>query len=210
QSLSSRTAITGTTTAARGEKGVLTELFVDLTDINIDQGGTTGFLADTIKDIFSSRNSLLLTGEVLISRDGIESVSVKTDFDKLINDSVGEFISDLQERITAELEDNLLEYLNPMLEDNQLLASSLDALGVQSLEQISSVNQLQTVLNNKVSELENKGNSITAELQAQAEAEVARVQAEADAAAARAKAQAEAEAAKALEQTAGKIKLPGF
>jgi len=213
--------INGKTTAEKGSSSVLTELVVKLSDITIEQESNSGFLAETIRDIFSRSESIQLIGEILINQNGIESVSMKTDFDKLINDSVGEFLADLQERITGELRDNLLSFINPMLENNEFLASSLDALGLQSLDQISSVNQLEELLDSKIGELENEAERVVAELKAraeaeaeklraEAEAEAARVQAEAEAEAARVQAEAEAAAASAVDKAKDKIKLPGF
>jgi uncharacterized protein (TIGR03545 family) len=191
-SISSTADISGTARAVRGESSLHTELNVILSDINPVQTDNDSFLSGTVKELFSKNNQIGLTGEIEIDRDGIESVSVQSDFDKMIYDSLGGYLADQKDKITDELKDNLLNYINPELEKNQLLSSSLDALGVQSLNQISSVNQFEAVLDSKISELENRGDAIAAELKAQAEAQV------------------QAEADSILDKAKESIKLPGF
>lgn len=191
-SISSSAEISGKSSALRGDSSLFTELNVNLKNIAVDQSDSSGFLSDTIGNLFRTNNSLQLTGEIEVSSDGVESVAVKTDFDRIIHNSVGEYLSDLEGTITRELKADLLSYINPQLENNEILASSLDALGVDSLEQISSVNRIEALLDEKISELEGQADAVIAGIKAEAEAQV------------------KEEAGKVLEDSIGKIKLPGF
>lgn len=203
EQIDSDAVITGIVFSRKDSGIVTTDLEVDLNNIAIKQSSGSGFLHEAVGEIFAVNDSLTLNGQVLMSDDGIDSIDVSTDFDKILSDSVGEYLDNLKDRAQSELESTLNDYLDSYLEENEALRSALNELGIQSTSQISSVSDLERILDNKKSELENRANAIVEELKAQAQAEADRLKAQAQA-------EAEAQAENALDKAKDSIKLPGF
>ncbi len=167
---------------------LVTVLKTELTELDIIQSADDSVISTAVNILFDNTENIELIGEIAITKEGIDSIFFQSDFDTLLQDSLGSYLEDLKSTYTRELKDNLLQYLSPDLEKNEAYSSSLDALGVQSINQISSVNRVKDVLDDKVSELENRGDAIADELKS--------------------KAQSEAESL--VDKAKDKIKLPGF
>ncbi len=198
-SLSSKADISGVSITVKDKNAVLTTLGITLTDLDIQQENGEGFISEALKEILENMDSIDLRAEILISRDGLEEVKVQSDLDDILSDQIGGYLQEMADGMEAELRNNLSEYISSYLEENHVLQSSVTALGVESLDQISSVDDLERTLDDKQNELENKAKAIIAEK----EAEAAKLKAEA-------KKKAQDEASKLLEQATDKIKLPGF
>lgn len=183
-SLSSDADILGSLWVVRGESSLHIELDVLLSEIKPVQSERESFLSDTVRNLFNSPDDIGLTGDIVIDRKGIESVSVQSDFDTMIYNSLGGYLIEQKGKIAQEFKNNLLRSISSELENNERLLSSLDNLGIQSLNQLASINQLEEELDGKISELENKGNAIVSELKN--------------------------EAGNLLDKAKDKIKLPGF
>ena len=198
-SLSSKADISGVSITVKDENTVLTTLEISLTELDIQQENEEGFISETLKDVLDDLERIDLRAEILISRNGLEEVKVQSDLDDILSDRIGEYLEEMSKGMEEELRNSLSEYISPYLEENQVLQSSMTALGIESLDQISSVDDLERTLDDKRNELENETTSIIAEK----EAEAAKLKAEAEK-------KAQDEAAKLLEQATDKIKLPGF
>lgn len=213
--------ISGISSSVKGSDTVLTSLDIILTDLEIVQNDSDSIVSKTIKDIFTELEQIDLKVEVSVGVNGLEYINVWSGLDTVLSDGIGDYFDGMAEELQAELRDSFTSYLTPLIEENTGLQTSLNNIGVDLLEQISSVEDLENIIDDKKNELENTAKSISSnleadvrkqlaekEIQAQAEADKARLEAE------RAKAEAEKkaqdEAAKLLEQAKDKIKLPGF
>jgi uncharacterized protein (TIGR03545 family) len=156
--------LSGRSTAIRNGNELISTIDVKLADLVTEIPVSDSILTKMLSLLLDRQESIDLNGEVKISPDGIESVKVYSDFDKKLNDSIGSYVADLGNTASSELKNQLLEYLSPGLMGNQTLYSSLDSLGIQSLDQISSINNLEKILDNKTAELENKAGSFVNEL----------------------------------------------
>ncbi len=236
--LKSKAAITGKSYTLQSQDALMTELDILLTSIEIEQS-SNGFIAEAVMGIMNEIDRVELEADVLVSRKGIEKIDVRTDLDNILADKIGDYLKDLADKVEEELREYLLDFLKPYLEDNEALQKVMETLGVESLEQLTSMEGLRGILDEKKKELTNQADAILAEvdrlkaeaerlareeaaklkaeadrLKAEAEAEAARLQAEAEAEAARRQAEVEAAAQKAAEEAAkevtDKVKLPGF
>lgn len=168
-SLKSRAQIAGEIKSSDRSGMVESLMQIALEDIKIGQDEKGGFLKDAVGTIFESNNSLELTGFLEMSDQGLESVRVETDFDEILSNSVGAYLSDLENKALAELESRLMDYLSPALSENEVLARGLDQLGIQSVSQVSSVDGMESILNGKRKELENRAGSLAESLKSEAE-----------------------------------------
>lgn len=175
-------------TILNGDDTFVTVLKVDLTELEITPSADDRFISSAVKNIFDRTENIKLIGEIAITEEGIDSISFQSDFDTLLQDSLGRYLKDLKSIYTEDLKANLLQYLSTELEKSEALSSSLNALGVQSVNKISTINGVKDVLDDKVSELENRGDAIADELKK--------------------KAQSEAESL--VDKVKDKIKIPGF
>ncbi len=198
-SLSSKAEINGISKSVKGENRVITTLEIILTELDIQQENEEGFISEAVRDILSDMDRIDLMAEILINRDGLEAVRVESDLDDILADRIGGYLKEKAEDTEKDLRNSLDEYLSSSLEENQVLQSSVSALDVKSIDQISSVNDLEKNLDNKQNELEDQASSILSEQ----EAEAARLKAEAEK-------KAQDEASKLIEQATDKIKIPGF
>lgn len=198
-SLSSKADISGVSKTVKDKNAVMTALDITLTELDIQQENEEGFISETIKDVLDDLERIDLRAEILISRDGLEEIEVQSDLDDILSDRIGEYMKELSEGMEEDLRNSLSEYISPYLKENQVLQSSLTALEIESLDQISSVDDLEKILDDKQNELEKQTGSILAEK----EAEAAKLKADAEK-------KAQDEAAKLLEKATNKIKLPGF
>lgn len=198
-SLSSKADISGVSIAVKDENTVLTTLEISLTELDIAQENEEGFISETLKDLLDDLGSIDLLAEILISRNGLKEVKVQSDLDDILSDRIGAYLKDMSKGVAEELRNSLSGYISPYLEKNQILQSSLKALDADSLDYVSSVDDLKITLDDKQNELKKQTGSILEEQ----EAEASRLKAEAEK-------KAQDEAAKLLKQVKDKIKLPGF
>lgn len=222
--LKSKADISGTSYSVPEEKGIMTEFAVQLKDIEIVQKDPDSFLAEAVLDIITTIETVDVEAEIFVTRSGIEKIRVKTDLDKILSDKIGDYIKGMADKYEEELREYLTDYISDYLKGNELLMSAMDAIGADSLDQLSSVEGMKSLLDNQIDKIESEKQAIidqAEKLKAEAEA---RIKAEADAAARKAreeadrlKAEAEAaekkaeeEAEKALQDAADKLKIPGF
>ena len=215
--------ITGVSYSIDSE-GIMTELDIQLTSLEIEQTSSEGFLAEAVAEVMSGIQNVSLKAEILVSRKGIEKIKVKTDLDDILADSIGDYLKGLGDQADDMIREYLADYLRPYLEENELLNSTMDRLGVESLDQLSSMDAIEDLVDSRKKALTDKTDAIMAEaerLKAEAErrareeaariqAEADRLQAEAEAEAARQKAEAERKAQEEAEKAAEKLKIPGF
>ncbi len=222
-SVESEADITGVSYSIESE-GIMTELDIQLSSLEIRQSNSEGFLAEAVAEVMSGIQEVSLKAEILVSRKGIEEVKVKTDLDNILADSIGEYLKGLGDQVDEMIREYLAEYLKPYLEENELLNSTMDRLGVESLDQLSSMDAIEDLVDSQKKVLTDKTDAILAEadrLKAEAErrareeaarlqAEADRLKAEAEAEAARQQAEAERRAQEEAEKAAEKLKIPGF
>ncbi len=154
--LNSNAEFIGESKTSKEKNTVITTLDIILTEIVIEQENEEGFLSEAVKDILSDMNSIDLRAEIGINRDGLETVKVLSDLDDILSERIGGYIKDKADDTEEELRVSLEEYLSSSLEDNQTLQSSLAALDVKSLDQISSVNNMENQVNKLKSDAEKK------------------------------------------------------
>ena len=154
--LNSNAEFIGESKTSKEKNTVITTLDIILTEIEIEQENEEGFLSEAVKDILSDMNSIDLRAEIGINRDGLETVKVLSDLDDILSERIGGYIKDKADDTEEELRVSLEEYLSSSLEDNQTLQSSLAALDVKSLDQISSVNNMENQVNKLKSDAEKK------------------------------------------------------
>jgi hypothetical protein len=142
-------------------KKVMTTIFdVDLNDFQIDQTESKDLLSEAVASLFSDEKTIAFSGEVVMGLEGIEELSIKSDFDRLLTNSVGEYLENLDNDLTGELKENLVQFIAPELENNEVLVSSLDALGIESAGQILSLNEMEDTLDRKRKEVEDRTESV--------------------------------------------------
>jgi uncharacterized protein (TIGR03545 family) len=181
ENISSSADLKGRSHILKDEKVMSSQLNITLKDLQIIQSQSDNLLASTVADFFSEAGSIEMEGEVVMGLDGIKSVSMESDFDRVLADGLGGYLKDLDSNITDELSQALVGYLGPELAENELLFMSLDTLGLESLEQISSLEEMEGSLNRKAKEVEEKAESLV-----------------------------QAEAGKILDSVKKTIKIPGF
>ncbi len=210
--IESKAEITGVSRSYESD-GIMTELDILLKDITMEQENPDGFLGTAMAEVMTGIEEVLLEADILVDRKGIRDIRVRTDLDEILAESLGEYLKGLGDDADEMIREYLTDYLKPYLEENEMLSGVMDELGVESLEQLSSVDAIEDQLDQRKEELTDKTDTILAEaekLKAQAEQkareEAARLQAEAD----RKKAEAEQRAREEAEKAAEKIKIPGF
>ncbi len=224
--LSSVADITGV--SSTDKDFVVTSLDIVLTDLEIEQSDEDSVVSKTIKNILNELDQIDFKAKIVIGSNGLEDVDVWSGLDTILSNGIGDYLDEMAEEIQTELRDSFTSYIAPFIEENDILQTSLNNIGVDSLDQISTVEDLENIIDNKKNELEDSAKKITSDLaadaqrqldekEAQAQAEADKIQAEADKVkleAEKAKAEAEKkaqdEAAKLLDQATDKIKLPGF
>ncbi len=154
--LSSKVEFFGESKTSNEKNRVITTLDIILTDIEIEQDNKEGFLSEAVKDILSDMDSISLKAEIIINRSGFETVKVVSGLDNILSDRIGGYIADKAADTEKELRDSLEEYISSSLEENQTLQSSLAALDVKSLEQISSVTDIEHQINKLKTDAEKK------------------------------------------------------
>ncbi len=191
-------------------EGVLVSLDMNFNNAEFEMPDDPDMIATLISDTLEDLQSFLVSAEILMDGKGIQSIAVSTDIDRVLQDRLGDLIDELPSQGADALESYIRNMISDDLLTSEKLASSLDALGIESLDQINSMEELQAKVDELKNQAEDRGDAILneAEEKARAEAEAAKAEAEA-------KAQAEADAAKAeaeekLKEEASKIKLPGF
>jgi len=210
--------IAGVSVTPEEGSGILTTLEIGLKEIGIMQDQEEGIIAGAVREILGEMEQVELTAEILVTREGLEEIRVRSDVDEILSEKVGAYLRQLAEDMEAELRSSLTEFLIPYLEENEALQSALNVLGVESLEQISDVKAMESLLKEKQAELENRAQAILDDLEAEARKQLeeaeARAREEAEKARLEAEKKAQEEADRLLEeaekQIPGKVRLPGF
>ncbi|MEA1911030.1 MAG: hypothetical protein U9N32_05030 [Spirochaetota bacterium] len=187
-SLSTIAGINGTSITQEDRKAIFTILDISLTELDVHQIEKEGFLSKALTDTFANTEKIDIRAEILINRNGMEKIKVSSDFDTILSDSVGAYLDDMTKGMGAELEKSLSNYLSPYLVDNEVLESSLTELDLQSIDQISSANDLEDKTDSLIKEQKDEA----AKLKSAAEEKI------------------QDKAVKLLDQATDKLKLPGF
>ncbi len=181
EKLSSMTDLSGFSVLSDEQDGVLTTLSISMKDIDIEQADEDGFVSSIMKEILDDMDQVDFEVEILAVREGLEDIKVSSNIDDILVERMGEYFKEIADDKEEELKTELLNYIAPSLEENKALQSSMATLGVESLDQISSVDGMQNVLDAKQNEIQSDMKSGVQD-----------------------------EASKLLEQATDKIKLPGF
>jgi len=179
--LSCMTDVSGVSVISDEQDGVLTTLVISMKDIEIVEVDEDGFISNIMKEILDDMNQVDLEAEILAAREGVKEIKVGSNIDDILSERMGEYLKEIADDKKEELKTELLNYIAPSLEENKVLQSSMATLGVESLDQISSVDGMQNVLDTKQDEIQSDMKSGIQD-----------------------------EASKLLEQATDKIKLPGF
>ena len=157
---SGKVVFVGNSSFDRNEKGLTTSINMELNNLTTSMSKVDSLIMETIENLIEKQKTINLTGEMLINSEGIDRVTIHSEFDDLLVDSLGAYLSDLEETATQELENNLKECFDSDLIKNQELLSSIDALGIKIFDQINTINNLEKILDSKTAELEDKVNSM--------------------------------------------------
>ncbi|MBB6479341.1 TIGR03545 family protein [Spirochaeta isovalerica] len=145
--------ISGNISSLDGMSGLESDFSVVLTDLIIEQQDQDGFIGETVRSIFDSLDSIELSGQMEISPKGIETLQIDSDLDSILNNALGAALDSLRKEAIDRLEASLMDRLTPALEENSLLSDGLDKLGLESADQISSLDSLEDILDTKLDEL---------------------------------------------------------
>ncbi|MBF9018761.1 MULTISPECIES: hypothetical protein [unclassified Oceanispirochaeta] len=210
------------------KEGVLVSLDMDFRDLEISLPDNDDIGTRLIKETVQEIKEFLVSAEIHIDNNGIQNIRVNSDVDKIIKEKLGDLLKRLPAEGAEELESYLRELVSKELLDSNGLTEKLDALGLESLSQIRSIEDLEAQVKEYENKIRNQGDALLKDVEDKARAEAEKLKAEADAAkkaaeekaaAAAAKAKAEADAAKKAaeekakqeaEKAAGNLKLPGF
>lgn len=159
--LSSQASLSGRLSSLRDSGLVISQWDINLENVSIEQSKSSGFLHDALVPVFRKNNSIELTGTIEAGQEGIESIHMDTDFDRILNQSIGYYITDLEKKAFDELETSLMNYLEPALTENETLKKTLEQLGIQSAGQIDSIDSLEAIVENHIVELDKLTGSLT-------------------------------------------------
>jgi len=177
-------------------KGVTVNLDLDFSDIEIKTSGKDDILSQTVTDTLNRIKDFMVTATVQITKEGIQSVKVDSEIDKILKQRLGDLIKDLPQQGADKLE----TYLRKMISERMLgidgVKNTLNALNLESLDQIRSMEDLQSAVKKLEDQAQGQAAALVKGLQDKAEAEAERIKAEAAAEAERIKAEAAAEAAR--------------
>ena len=204
--LSGAVSFQGDTRYRSSDEKLLTALDLTFTGVETLPSGT-GVLSDAVSRILGQMDRVEMETRIVTGFEEVESVKVFTDLDELLADRVGDYLEEKAAELAEELRTRLKEYLEDQLAEQEMLQSALDSLGVESLDQISTLEGLETVLNDKKKEVEAAANAYRKELEAEARARIEEAEAQA-----RKEAERKArEAAETLVPGVGdSIRIPGF
>jgi len=133
-------------------RGLESSFVVQLNDLKTGRQ-QSGFVGDTVKSILANQSSIEFSGLLAIGPQGIDTIKINTDFDQILNNGVGAALARLREEARGQIEAALAEKIGPLLDENNRLSEGLDALGLKSLNQMSSLGEMETLLESKKEEL---------------------------------------------------------
>ena len=205
-SLSGAVSFLGEARYRSSDEKLVTEIDLTFTEIQTVPAGA-GVVSDAVSRILGQVDLVEMETRIIAGLEEVESVHVSTDLDNLLADRVGDYLDEKAEELEEELRARLKDYLEEQLAEQELLKSGLDSLGVESLDQISTVEGLETVLNNKKKEVESVADAYRKELEAEARQKVEEAEAQA-------RREAEARAREAAESLvpgiSDSLSIPGF
>lgn len=201
-SLSGKMDVSGRIQAASG--AVRSNLDLVLGNIDIDIDRDSGLIAEAVADILGTIEEVEIKTFLNANLEGINDLVVTSDLDQILSDRIGGYLEEKAQELQTELSAKLNDYIDSFLEDNQIVSDAMDTLGLQSLDQISSVEDLETFLDDKKAEYENVADQFLTDVEAEAQARIdeaeAELQRQADEAEADLQRQAEAAEAEAQRQ----------
>jgi len=152
--LSSMTDIKGESVVSDKQDGVITTLDISMKDIEIEQVDKDGFVSNVIKEILNDMDEVDFKAEILADKNSIKDIKVSSNIDNILSKKMGEYINEIAAAKKEELRTELLNYIAPSLKENEVLNSSMEKLGVESFNQIDSLNSMQNVLDAKQNEIQ--------------------------------------------------------
>ena len=210
------------------KEGILISLDMDFTEIEVLLGKQNEIITRIMEETIQDINEFLVTSEILITNKGIKSIKVKSDLDNILKDRLGEILKDLPQQGLNELENILRDMISENLLQSDKLNKALEALNIDSLEQLRSLDDLESRIKEYESQAKGQADALLKEYEDKARAEAVKVKAEADRilaeaeqkkreAEAKAKAEAdkkkkeaEAQAKAEAEKLKDSVKIPGF
>jgi hypothetical protein len=205
-SLSGAVSFQGETRYRSADEKLLTEIDLTFTGMQTVPAGT-GVLSDAVSRILGQMDRVEMETRLVAGAEEVESVQVFTDLDELLAARVGDYLEARAEELEEDLRARLDDYLEEQLAEQEMLHGALDSLGVESVDQISTLEGMETVLNDKREEVESMADAYTRQIEAEARARVEEAEAQA-----RKEAESKArEAAETLIPGVGdSIRIPGF
>lgn len=183
--------------------GVLVNLDMDFDNLDISIPDKDDITSRLVNETIQEIKEFLVSAQIHIDKNGIQEIQVKSDVDKIIKEKLGEMLKSLPSEGAEELEVYLRDMVSEELLKSDKMSGQLDALEMESLAQIKSIEDLEAQVKEYENKVKDKGDALLNEAEAKAKAE-------ADAAKKAAEEKARIEADKLKEQAADKLKLPGF
>ncbi|MCD6395896.1 MAG: TIGR03545 family protein, partial [Spirochaetaceae bacterium] len=152
--LSSMTDISGVSVVSDKQDGIITTLDISMKDIEIEQVDKAGLVSNTIKEILNDMDQVDFEAEILADSNGVQDIKVSSNIDNILVEKMGEYINEITAAKKEELKTELQNYIAPSLKENEVLNSSMEELGVESLDQIDSLNSMQNSLDAKQDEIQ--------------------------------------------------------
>ena len=183
--------ISGVSRLAAGKNALQTELDINLSTLKItldDSGGSEGIIAGAVGDILNEIDLVKMKASLLVSRDGIEDIRVSTDLDNILAGRIGSYIREISADAAEKVREALTASLVPYLEENKTLQSVMEKLGAESLDQLTSTDDMLKLVEKKKDEINNQADAIRKDAEEKAEEALE----------------------DALKDAAKKIKIPGF
>lgn len=126
------------------KEGILLSLDMDFSDIELMKSGSNKTISNIIEETMNEVESFLVSPEIHISKQGIESIIVSSDIDRIIQRSLGDFVKDLPQKGQAEVEAYLREDLAKQLSENEKTRALTESLNQESLDQLEDLKQIET------------------------------------------------------------------
>jgi len=196
----------GTSRSELNKEGVAVAMEMNFNDIELETSGNDDLISKIILETVSDISSFIVSAELLITKDGIKSLKVNSDIDNILKEKLGDLLKDLPQQGMDELETYLRDLISKELAGSDAVNKALDALNMESLDQLRSLDDLQAAVKKVEDQAQGRADALIKDLQDKAAAEAAKLQAEAAAEAERLKAEAAAEAARVKAEADAKAK----
>jgi uncharacterized membrane protein YqiK len=184
------------------KEGVLVTLDMDFSSVEIKTRKKDEIISKILEETVQDINEFLVTAELYITKEGIKSIKVNSDLDEILKERLGDLLKDLPNQGLNELENYLRKMLEEKLTGSDAINKALQALNIESLSQIQSLEDLEESIKKVQNQAQGQAEVLLKELEGKARAEAEKLKAEAD----RIKAEAE-QKAKEAEAEAQQKKL---